>query len=160
MEDNQKSSYDEFVDVSKFVMSSYQTTDEEIHNLEEATRLQSKCRLWSIHREGRITASNFKSAVRTNPSKPPVSLVKKLCYPQQHAFTSSATKWGCEHEATAVEEFFDCFSLEHDDSKLANCGFMINKKYPFLGASPDGIVYCSCHGKYLLEVKCPYRCCN
>jgi len=36
----------------------------------------------------------------------------------------------------------------------------MNKQYPFLGASPDGIVYCSCHGKYLLEVKCPYRHCN
>ena len=160
MEDKQKSSYDELVDVSKSVMSSYQTTDEEIHNLEEATRLQSKCRLWSIHREGRITASNFKSAVRTNPSKPSVSLVKKLCYPQQHVFTSNATKWGCEHEENAVEEFFGCFSLEHDNPNLASCGFMINKKYPFLGASPDGIVYCSCHGKYLLEVKCPYRCCD
>ena len=26
--------------------------------------------------------------------------------------------------------------------------------------TPDGIVYYSCHGKYLLEVKCPYKCCN
>ena len=76
MEDKQNSCYDELVDVSKSVMSSYQTTDEEIHNLEEASRLQSKCKLWSIHREGRITASNFKSAVRTNPNKPSVSLVK------------------------------------------------------------------------------------
>ena len=49
MEDKQKSSYDELVDVSKSVMSSYQTTDEEIHNLEEATRLQSKCRSTMEH---------------------------------------------------------------------------------------------------------------
>ena len=48
--------------------------------------------------------------------------------------------------------FLVAFSLEHDNSKLASCGFMINMKYPFLGASPDDIVYCSCHGKYLLEV--------
>jgi len=39
-------------------------------------------------------------------------------------------------------------------------GTMINKKFPFLGASPDGIVNCSCHGKHLVEVKCPYRCCT
>lgn len=160
MEDKQNSLYDELVDVSKSIMSSYEITDEEIHNLGKATQLQSKCRLWSIHRAGRITASNFKSAVRTNHNKPSVSLVKKLCYPQEHSFTSNATKWGCEHEANAVEEFFDWFSLEHEDPRLSSCGFMINKNYPFLGASPDGVIYCSCHGKYLLEVKCPYRCCN
>ena len=28
--------------------------------------------------------------------------------------------------------------------------------YPFLGASPDGLVCCSCCGKGLLEIKCPY----
>ena len=31
-------------------------------------------------------------------------------------------------------------------------------EYPFIGASPDGYVTCSCHGKSLIEVKCPYRC--
>ena len=25
-------------------------------------------------------------------------------------------------------------------------------------ACPDGIVSCSCHGRMLVEVKCPYRC--
>ena len=37
---------------------------------------------------------------------------------------------------------------------------MINPKYPFIGASPDGYVTCSCHGKSLIEVKYPYRCCD
>ena len=27
-----------------------------------------------------------------------------------------------------------------------------------MGASPDGIILCSCHGKSLIEVKCPYNC--
>ena len=35
---------------------------------------------------------------------------------------------------------------------------MVNPKYPFLGASPDGYFTCSCHGKSLIEVKCPYQC--
>ena len=41
MQDKQNSSRDKLVDVSKSVMTVYQTTDEEIHNLEEKTQLQS-----------------------------------------------------------------------------------------------------------------------
>ena len=115
---------------------------------------------YSPSRKVIITASNFKSAVRTDPDKPSISLVKKLCYPQQHAFSTNATRWGCDHESTAVEEFLDWFSVEHQDCNFSNCGFLINKRYPFLGVTPDGIVHCSCHGKYLLEVKCSYRCCS
>ena len=158
MEEKVGSTHEELVECAKSAIQSYHITEEEICNLENATQLQSKCRLWSIHRAGRITASNFKCAVRTNPDKPSVSLVKKICYPQQHAFTNSATRWGCEHEATAVDEFFNWFSLDHDDPELLSCGFVISRKYPFLGASPDGIVTCTCHGNYLIEVKCPYRC--
>lgn len=33
---------------------------------------------------------------------------------------------------------------------------MSNPKWPHLGASPDGIVLCSCCGKGALEIKCPY----
>ena len=105
MDDYQTSPYAELVDKACSVMSSYKITNEEILNLEEATHLQSKCKLWSIHRAGRITASNFKSALCTDPCKPSVSLVKRLWYPQQHAFSTSATRWGCEHEANAVEDF-------------------------------------------------------
>ena len=160
MDEKLNSTYTELIDAAHTIVSSYKVSDEEIHNLEKVTELQSRCRLWCTHRAGRITASNFKSAVQTYPDKPSVSLVKKLCYPHQHAFSTSATRWGCEHESTAVEEFMDWFSMEHEDCNFSNCGFLINKKHPFLGASPDGIVHCSCHGKYLVEVKCPYRCCD
>ena len=33
------------------------------NNKEQTTQLQSKCKLWSIHRAGRITESNFKSVI-------------------------------------------------------------------------------------------------
>ena len=61
---------------------------------------------------------------------------------------------------TKLMQLRNWFSVEYNDCNFSNCGFMINKKFPFLGASPDGIVNCSCHGKHLVEVKCPYRCCT
>lgn len=30
--------------------------------------------------------------------------------------------------------------------------------FPFFGATPDGIVNCSCHGPGVLEIKCPFHC--
>jgi len=35
-------------------------------------------------------------------------------------------------------------------------GLFINSEWLFIGASPDSIVECSCHGKGTLEIKCPY----
>ena len=34
---------------------------------------------------------------------------------------------------------------------------MINPEHPHLGASPDAISYCSCHGTGCVEIKCPYK---
>ena len=120
MNDKLNSTYSELVDAAHTVTSSYKVSDKEIHNLEEATQLQSKCRLWTTHQAGRITASNFKSAVQTDPDKLSIFLVKKLCYPQQHAFNTNATRWGCDHESTAVEQFLDWFSVEHEDRNFSS----------------------------------------
>jgi len=92
--------------------------------------------------------------------KPSVSLILRLCYPSAYKFKSVSTIWGCEHESDAVEEFLDSFAMDHQDVKFKESGLVVNKEYPFLGATPDGIIQCSCHSTSLLEVKCPYRCCG
>ena len=45
---------------------------------------------------------------------------------------------------------------QHDDFTMSSSGFVLNPEWPHLGASPDGIVNCSCCGRGVLEVKCPY----
>ena len=45
---------------------------------------------------------------------------------------------------------------KHENFKISNAGLFIDNTYPFLGASPDSMVECSCCGKGLLEIKCPY----
>ena len=32
----------------------------------------------------------------------------------------------------------------------------MNADEPYLGASPDGIGFCQCHGQGIREIKCPY----
>ena len=33
----------------------------------------------------------------------------------------------------------------------------VHPDYPHLGASPDGLISCSCCGDGLVEIKCPYK---
>lgn len=43
--------------------------------VEEVTRNQGGSKMWHVYRAGRVTASNFKSAVHTSPDKPSTSLI-------------------------------------------------------------------------------------
>ena len=45
---------------------------------------------------------------------------------------------------------------KHENFKISNAGLFIDDTHPFLRASPDGMVKCSCCGKGVLEIKCPF----
>ena len=45
----------------------------------------------------------------------------------------------------------------HDDFQVRASGFIINPELPWIGASPDGVVSCTCHGDGVLEIKCPFK---
>jgi len=46
----------------------------------------------------------------------------------------------------------------HSDFKISEVGLVLHPLYPLLGATPDGLAICSCHGDDTLEIKCPYSC--
>ena len=46
--------------------------------------------------------------------------------------------------------------LSHTDVMVGTAGFMISPLHPFIGASPDGYVSCSCCGSVVIEIKCPF----
>jgi len=125
-------------------------------SVEEATRDQSKSRLWFKYRAGRITASRMKAVCHTNADKPSQSLIKTICYPEAFSFNSKATSWGCQHEKQARDIYFNALKGHHDEFSVTDSGLVINSQWPYVGASPDGIVECKCHGKGVLEIKCPF----
>lgn len=71
----------------------YSQITDEISAVEAATRRQSNSKVWFLQRAGRITASNFKSAARTNPAMPAPSLIKKIYYPDAFKFHTPATRY-------------------------------------------------------------------
>ena len=53
--------------------------------------------------------------------------------------------------------YFRETKVKHYNLKVTGTGVHICKDYPFIAASPDGIINCSCCPSRLLEVKCPWK---
>jgi len=46
--------------------------------------------------------------------------------------------------------------IGHVNCSIQRAGFRISVQMPFIGASADSYVVCDCHGKGVVEVKCPF----
>ena len=119
---------------------------QESHEIEEQTRDQSKSPYWIKLRKSRLTASKFKRVAARK--KDLESLVGQL---KRTVKQTEAMKYGLAHEGEAA--------MIYADSKAANVkrtGFVINPGCPYLGASPDYIVFdpTSVDAFGLLEIKC------
>ncbi|XP_022084544.1 uncharacterized protein LOC110975965 [Acanthaster planci] len=62
--------YPHFLQKCATVSDSIKITTQQCQAVEEGTKGQANCKIWLAQRAGRITASNFKSAARTNPAMP------------------------------------------------------------------------------------------
>ena len=117
------------------------------------TTKQSQSQSWHLFRQGRITASVMKAVCRTNVNNPSLSLIKRICY--QSKFRNEATDWGLKKENVAREKYKQEMS-DHANFHVKESGLILNPQYPFLGASPDGVVSDDCCGVGCLEIKCPH----
>ena len=129
----------------------------EILEVGRQTRKQSLSKTWYDQRAGRITASIMHSEVHTSLCSPSLSLVKAICYLEVFSFSSPATDWGRTYEQFALKRYLSNEMAHHDSLSVSASALFLNETWPFLGASPDGIVNCSCCGKGLVEIKCPYK---
>lgn len=132
-------------------------SESESRLLEEKTRKQAQCTTWFLAKAGRITASNLHAACHTDPRKPAKSLLYKICYPEKVKFTSTATNWGIDNEGKAKELYISLARGQHTNLQIRESGLHVPPDFPFMGASPDAIVECDCHGIGCVEIKCPYN---
>ena len=65
-------------------------------------------------------------------------------------------RWGCVYEQDAVKAYKHHAELHHQGFRIEYAGLFLHLDDPYIGASPDRIVCCDCHGKGVLEVKCPF----
>ena len=73
-------------------------------------------------------------------------------------FTSAACKHECDHEDTARLKYFELMGKVHKKLIVIQSELILDPIYPFLGATPDGLVYCEYCQSGVLEIKCPYSC--
>ena len=128
-------------------------TEDQCRAVELETREQYKSRLWFRFRAGRITASKLKAVCSTSVASPSLSLIMGICHPELGKFRNAATRWGCEHESIAISSYKASSAEAHTNWQILPSGFVINEEKPFIGASPDSIVTCSCCGRGTVEVK-------
>ena len=150
----------------KTLMEGLTVTVEQQDLVQHLTRSQGaateSATIWHSFRNGRITASSIKDAVSKvngdfqviNPEKSR-SLLSRILgyYPKSR---SNATDWGINNEALARKIYVKMMEKIHRNLSVIEGRFFIDLSNPFLGASPDGLVHCLCHGKGLLEIKCPW----
>ncbi|XP_021339515.1 uncharacterized protein LOC110440684, partial [Mizuhopecten yessoensis] len=119
-----------------------------IENIELETREQSKSGVWVEERKTRLTASNF-GKVLTRKAKPTDSFLTDVF--NRKMIFAAPLDYGNRNEKFGKAKYLEKFPSHH----LHQCGFVINKEFSFLGASPDGKV-CIDGECGILEVKCPY----
>ena len=86
---------------------------------------------------------------------PPICLIKKISY--RSKFRSVTTNWGNENENDARHKYYEYMSRSHVNHSVNLSGLILNPDFPYLGASPDGIINCSCCGVGCLEIKYPSK---
>lgn len=65
--------------------------------------------------------------------------------------------YGCDHEKDALKEYFKRNAKQHQNYKMQKSpGLQIHPKFPYIAASLDPLVTCSCCGNGIVEVKCPH----
>ena len=151
-------SYEDLVETCSEIYDKYVISCDQASLVEENTRQQAKSRIWFQQMAGCITASKLKSAVATEIMKPFVSLIKPICYPDPTVdrFVSAACSCGLYYEDTARKEYVAIMKEMHVDFEVNKTGLIVDPMYPFMGASPNGLVSCTCCGRGVLEMKCPF----
>ena len=66
-------------------------------------------------------------------------------------FRTSATVYGCQHEKDALEQYKKISA--HSQLHVSSYGFFISHEHPYFRASPDAVIYCTCCGPRISEVK-------
>ena len=114
--------------------------------IERNTKQQSDSKEWYENREWRITASNFGSICKATEKRDVQKMAEYMLNPPK--LSCKSVVHGKTYEKVAKSKFEELIGL-----KIEPCGVFVNHEFPFLAATPDGLV-----GKTeIVEIKCPFK---
>ncbi|XP_076134557.1 uncharacterized protein LOC143117005 [Alosa pseudoharengus] len=122
-----------YTEQQHYHMASLETSLEMAHQIEISTKEQSSCTEWHQLRHPRITSTRFREVCHTKALTSAENLAKRLLRP---CHQTADMRRGLEMESTAIEEYCRVREVNH-----YQCGFLIHPDAPWMGSSPDGMVY-------------------
>ncbi|CAC5368836.1 unnamed protein product [Mytilus coruscus] len=155
--DNQNLTIDDLLSKCKGICDRMTISDNDTTYIYDCTKTQSSSMTWYEQRIGRVSSSTIHRIYKTSLEKPSKSLLLQICNPSTTDLKVPSIVWGREHEKQAILEFKETLSTMHQDFTVTDSGFLIDTVHPFIGVSADSIANCTCHGKSVVEVKCPYK---
>jgi putative phage-type endonuclease len=141
--------------------------------LKSLPKYEQRSKEWFDQRSNRLTASDVATALGLNPYKKPIQLLFEKCGVEKKYESNKNTEHGQKYEDEAVKIYeklmnrenhtFGMISFNEVDPVRAkrHTRKYIDKKYSFLGGSPDGILIDANPGPDTvltqLEIKCPLQ---
>ena len=141
------------------VLAHVRVTQGQAKKIEIETMNQSHSEAWFKERQWRITASYFGRVCKMRKSTSPVKLANTITTQCQKQLIPLACSWGKDNEPIAVTAYIQHMKNCKRNISVSPTGLRINPDFPYLGASPDGLVTdADCPDPNgILEVKCPFK---
>ena len=135
-------------------------SDEQIKKIYDTTVKQSQSDVWLHQRNGRLTASKFKSITKSiekcsiyNSDHPTDLISQRMGYSKLNP--TWQMKYGINNEPHAKKKYTQIFKSAHKNSCVIDPGMTVLSSKIYISATPDLEINCSCHGPGLVEIKCP-----
>ncbi|XP_026137755.1 uncharacterized protein LOC113114890 [Carassius auratus] len=130
-------------------LQSLETTLDMARRIEAATRKQSDSVEWYRVRKPRITSSRFREVCHVRGQSSSEHLAERI---RRGTAQTAAMKRGLALEPVAIQEY-----CRTKNTNFWPCGFVIHPDVPWLGSSPDGVIFDPTERPPfgLLEIKCP-----
>jgi len=127
------------------------SSKDKLEELKNVYQPEQKTQEWYDFRHNHITASNAWKALGTNASRNQL-IYEKCQTPNRDKFKSSLVEtpmsWGNKYEYLTT-----CIYESKNQTKIDSFGCIAHKDYPFLAASPDGIVSGEINFGRMIEIK-------
>ena len=151
-------------DMSDFKENLSVLTKENIRTIEKLTMSQSENEHWCEYRKCLITASKAHNVFTkmTKIEKVGGGAVNMRILNQKISglvFAKpniTSLKYVRDMEIEAANTFIEFIKGKYTDIKFSDCGLFVDETLPYVSASPDRLLLCSCCEKACVEIKCRY----
>ncbi|XP_064482469.1 uncharacterized protein LOC135395153 [Ornithodoros turicata] len=138
------------------ILEGLKVSTEDASMLELNTRQQARSQTWRSARTSRLTASRF-GAVLARKQQWTERGILNIMRPK--SFSNAIVRHGTVNEPRAVQRYVQVMEHLGHNVIVHTCGLMVRPGCPWLGATPDRVVYDAQEDPPfgLVEVKCPWN---